>query len=170
MTFEEKQIINEFYFNRITEDEFLKFYPVNFCEDKRYIFQSTQAVHKNKNTDELDLVLTLINLGICDINTDEFIELLCLLLKEKWHKQHENISSILQFAKSPKSIDTLYDTAITKFDYLDYDDSIPLAIKCIHALGEIKTPYAKEKLEMLAASGLPVIQDKAKKQLSYYQN
>ena len=153
MTFKEKQIINKFYFNRITVEEFLKLYPVNFSDDKRYIFLSTQYIYKNKNADELDLVLSLINLDVCDINTDEFIELLCLLLKEKWHKQHENIASILQFAKSPKSIDTLYDTAITKFDYLDYDDSIPLAIKCIHALGEIKYSIRKRKIRNACSFG-----------------
>lgn len=169
MTVKEKEIINEFYFNRISKEEFLKRYSVDFIKDKKHIFLSVKEAYENKKADELELALTLIIFDTSVINAEEFVELLCLLLKETWHHEHENIARALQGIKSPKSIDTLYQTALTKFDYLDYDDSIPLAIICIHALGDINTEYAKEKLRLLAESDVPIIKEKAEKQLYYYK-
>jgi len=82
---------------------------------------------------------------------------------------HEDIASLLQGIRSPGSIDELYKTALTRFDYLDYDDSYSLARKCIHALGDINTAESKEKLAMLAGSGIPIIKEAAEKQLYYYK-
>lgn len=98
-----------------------------------------------------------------------FVELLCLLLKERWHYQHENIVTMLQSIKSPNCIDTLYDTALAHFDNVAYMETYALARKCIHALGDINTEYAKEKLRLLAASSIPIIKEKAEKQLHYYK-
>ena len=169
MTEEERSIINQFYFSEISKELFLEFYPVDFKKDKEHIFLSVKSAYEARNSGDLDLALTLIIFDTDIVDADRFVELLCLLLRETWHQQHENITRILQEIKSPKSIDTLYQTALTKFDYLDYDDSIPLAIKCIHALGDINTAYAKEKLQLLASSENSVIKEKAEKQLYYYK-
>lgn len=169
MTNEEKQIVNKFYFNEISKKQFLEQYPVDLKENERHIYLSLKEAFDKQSEDALNLALTLAIFSINIIYTDEFVELLCLLLKAKWHHQHENIVTMLQGIKSPKSIESLYDTALTKFDYLEYDDSIPLAIKCIHALGDINTEYGKEKLRLLMESDVPIIKEKAEKQLYYYK-
>jgi hypothetical protein len=169
MTDKEKKILNEFYFNKITKEEFLKQYPVDITKNKRHIFLSVKEAYNNKDANELDLALTLIIFNTTVVDSDEFVELLCLLLKERWHPQHENIVTILQGIKSPKSIDTLYQTALTRFDSVAYMETYSLARKCIHALGDINTEYAKEKLRLLAESDVPVIKEKAEKQLYYYK-
>jgi hypothetical protein len=169
MTNEEKQLLNKFYLRQISEGDFLERYPVDLKKNEKHIYLSIKEAYDTQNGDDLGLALTLAVFATPICYTDEFVELLCLLLKAKWHYQHENIATMLQSIKSPKSIDTLYDTVLTKFDYLDYDDSIPLAVKCIHALGEINTEYAKEKLRFLAGSDLAIIKEKAKKQLYHYK-
>ena len=164
-----KDIINDFYLGKISKEEFLKQFPIDFAKNKEYILLSIKEAYQNKSSDDLDLALALIVFNTKVIYEDEFIKLLFSLLRETWHRQHENIVTMLQVIKSPESIDVLYDTALTKFEYLDYDDSYSLARKCIHALGEINTEYAKEKLKLLAASDIPIIKEKAEKQLYYYK-
>ena len=167
MKAEEKLLVSKLYFSQITKEQFLEQYPIDLKHNEGHIYSCVKEAFDNKNADDLSLALTLIIFCINIIYTNEFVELLCLLLKEKWHQEHENIVMMLESIKSPKSVDVLYDTAITKFDYLDYDDSIPLATKCIYALGEINTEKAREKLKLLADSDEPIIKEEAKKQLYY---
>ncbi len=169
MTTEQKNIITELYFSKISKEEFLKQYPVDFTKDKKHILLSVKEAYHNKNANELDLALTLIIFDTTIADSDEFVELLCLLLPERCHPQHENIVTMLQNIKSPKSIDALYDTALTVFDSVTYMDTYALARKCIHALGDINTEESKAKLKLLAQSNIPIIRHKAKKQLYYYK-
>lgn len=129
MTNKEREIVDEFYFNKITKEEFLKQYPVDVTKNKGHIFLSVKVAYNNKDANELDLALTLIIFNTTVVNSDEFVELLCLLLKERWHPQHENIVTILQGIKSPKSIDTLYQTALTRFDSVANMETYSLARK-----------------------------------------
>jgi hypothetical protein len=95
--------------------------------------------------------------------------MLSKLLLEEWHYRHEDITTILQDLKSPKSSDALYDRALVKPVYMNYDESYSLARKCIHALGDINTEYSRDKLILLAASDIPIVKEKAEKQLYYYK-
>ncbi|WP_145973675.1 hypothetical protein [Phytobacter massiliensis] len=52
-----------------------------------------------------------------------------------------------------------------KFDYLDFDDSYALAVKCIWALGDIATKESFEKLKLLSKSNNTVIKENACHQL-----
>ena len=169
MTIIEKEILSEFYFGNITKKEFLKQFPVDLANDENYIYNTFLDCYNRKDKYDLELVLALPPLGGKTIYADKFVELLCLLLKEEWHQQHENIVNCLNIIRSPKSIETLYSTAFAKFDYLDYDDTYSLARKCIHALGNINTEESKEKLRLLAKSEIPIIKEKAEKQLYYYK-
>lgn len=169
MTIEEKQLINEYLAGNLTKENLLKKYPINLIEDKAYILSSLEYAYKNKNADDVGYTLSLLIFDADFNKTDKYVEILCKLLYEDWHFSHEDIVSLLQGIKSPKSIDTLYKTALTEFEYLNYDDTYALARKCIHALGEINTEKAKEKLILLAQSNIPIIKEKAEKQLHYYK-
>lgn len=71
------------------------------------------------------------------------------LLLATWHEQHENIAFILEGKKSPDSVNALYNTALIKFDYLNYDDTYELARKCIKALSAINNLYNMRKAIIL---------------------
>ena len=91
---------------------------------------------------------------------------LCRLMQEDWHHHHEDIASALQDIRVPSTVDCLYQAALRKHDYLAYNDSEALAIKCIWALHDIGTPEAVAKLKLLSQSASEAISKNALKRLS----
>ncbi|HEX6180291.1 MAG TPA: hypothetical protein VFZ47_03550 [Chitinophagaceae bacterium] len=77
---------------------------------------------------------------------DDFVPYLVQLLESPWHFDHEDIASLLQHIAAPETVDVLFKIATTKFEYLDYNDSKPLARKCTWALADIGSNKAKEAL------------------------
>ncbi|CDG89183.1 HEAT repeat domain-containing protein [Xenorhabdus bovienii] len=63
------------------------------------------------------------------------------------------------------SVDALYQVSNFELDYLDFDDSYALAVKCIWGLGDIGTPEALEKLKILSISDNEIIKENAINQL-----
>lgn len=167
MNIKEKDLIIDFALKKITKEDFLSTYSVNPAIEKQHVLQLLEKAYQEKNADDVDILLVL---GfLFDVFSKDYIDILCKLIVEDWHYKHEDIALVLQKLKSPESIDALYKTALAKFEYLDYDDSYALARKCIHALGDMNTDYAKEKLKLLAASDIDIIKEKAEKQLYYYK-
>jgi hypothetical protein len=166
---EEKQILLDFIMRKISEEEVLQKYLFDLKNDKNYIFSAIKKAAEGENAEDLEYSFYLLFFNKAIIFQEEFIELICKLLKGKWHYQHENIVTMLQSIKSPLSINVLYETAFEKFDYLNYDDTHSLGRKCVHALGDINTEESKEKLRLIANSNIPILKEKAEKQLYYYK-
>lgn len=91
--------------------------------------------------------------------------LLAELLLQPWHHEHENIAGALQDMRVPATADALAQAALTKHDYLAYDDSHAFARKCTWALADIGTPEARTHLEHLARADDPEIAAYAQKRL-----
>ena len=72
---------------------------------------------------------------------------------------------MLQEINDPSSVDCLFNVAERKFQYLDYDDSLPFARKCIKALASIGNEDAIEKLQKLSQSSIMEIAEYAKREL-----
>jgi hypothetical protein len=165
MTEIEKKLILEFSLQRINIDEFLQNYSKDV--DSNHVLQLLNEAYDKKDFSEVEYALLL---GfIFKTFSDEYVEMLCRLIQEDWHYKHEDIALVLQELRSPKSVDALYAAAFKKLDYLSYDDSFALARKCIHALGDIRTENAKEKLKLLAQSDISIIREKAEKQLLFFK-
>jgi hypothetical protein len=163
MTEQEKKAILNLSLKEITKEDFLRLYPNS--QNEIYILESLNKAYEER--DPQDLEYTLLLCFVFNLFNKTYVDILCKVLPEKWHYKHEDIVLILQKLKSPKSIDALYKTSLERFDYLNYDDSYALARKCIHALGDINTPDAREKLKFLSQSQIPIIKEKAEKQLKY---
>jgi hypothetical protein len=88
------------------------------------------------------------------------------LLAVPWHRKHEDIASALQCIRDPRSINILYQTALTKLPYLDYNDSHALARKCTWALADIGTTEARARLEALASQTDETVAEYARKRLT----
>jgi hypothetical protein len=165
MTKEQKKLILDLSLGNITFDEFSKKYSEHV--DSEYILKQLQTAFDKQDSSGVEYALLL---GFLFKNfTWDFTELLNKLIQQDWHYKHEDIAYILQQLRSPSSVDALYNAALKKLEYLDYDDSYALARKCIHALGNINTEYSKEKLKLLATSDIPIIKEKAEKQLYFYK-
>ncbi|WP_029758162.1 HEAT repeat domain-containing protein [Fusobacterium nucleatum] len=124
---------------------------------------------ENNGEETADIIEILISVGfsIKDILENTYFQkILCKLSKDKNHYQHENIALVFEELHSPKLIDCVYDLAIAKFDYMEYDEFFNIARKCTYALGYTNTPKAKEKLELLAKNENELIREYAIKQLN----
>lgn len=97
---------------------------------------------------------------------DKIINSLNFLIRSGFHEKHEDIAMLLQEAKSPSSIDALYETACAKYDYLAYDEFYALAVKCIWALGDINELESREKLIILSKCENEIIKNNAIYQLN----
>jgi hypothetical protein len=98
-------------------------------------------------TGDLDVVPTLID-----------------LLRSTRHKRHEDVALWLQTLRDPRAIEALYSTALSPYEYLEFDGHA-LARKCTWALADIGTVEAKERLRMLAGSEDPEIASYAQRRL-----
>ncbi len=88
----------------------------------------------------------------------DYTDILLQLLDEKWHTSEEDIISVLELIKDPKSVDKLYEVAL---DVPDYDDMRAIAKKCIWALSAINTPEAIQILKLLGKVDDPIIKENA---------
>lgn len=163
MTNTERQIIGDLISDLITEEQFLKDFTVNINSNPDYIRQLLYCAYEEENADDVDYLLFVI--FTFNLITDDYVDLLCRLMNEPWHHSHEDIATIFQSFKFPQTAECLYKATLTQFEYLKYDESYALAVKCIWALGDINTSESKKKLELLSESDNEIISQNAIKQL-----
>jgi hypothetical protein len=159
----EKELILKLALNELTTNDFMHQYPVNLGDHKDYVLKVLESSLISKDSDDVTYAL-LLGFSI-DAFSQGYSRILCKLLLEGWHYKHEDIILILQKLKDPASVNCLYQSALMHLDYLDYDETHALARKAIHALADINTDEARQKLALLAESNVPVIREKAEKQL-----
>ena len=96
---------------------------------------------------------------------DEVADLLVGALPMVWHRRHEDMAQALQQIRYIPAVGALAEAAITKHDYLDYDNSYALARRCTWALADIGTDEAKSHLQSPSQFGDPTIAGYARKRL-----
>lgn len=85
--------------------------------------------------------------------TTSIVPLLCQLIVEDWHEEHEDVALILQQTKSPMAVESLKRAAQLRFDYLlQWNNLHEFQRKCTWALADIGTSQAKEALQHLRSS------------------
>ena len=144
----------------MTQDEFKKKYAGKFTTLQ--LITALEAVFKQKSASEAE---SLFAAGF-DFNlfNKETVPILCKYITETWHKQHENIASLLQSFKMPGTEQALADGMYIKCDYW-YDNGDAFIRKCAYALKAIGTPEADEKLKVLSNDGNEIIKKYALHQL-----
>lgn len=150
----------KFYKGLLDRTDYFDNYWEQFPEGQRLKFkkETLSLLKENvKNKDQEGLETTLAVL-FYDGADNDYTDILLQLLDEKWHISEEDIISILELIKDPKSIDKLYEFAI---DFPDYDEMRAIAKKCIWALSAINTPEAIQKLKLLEKVDDPIIKENA---------
>ena len=142
------------------QKEFLK----NDDERIEYIKTELEKAYNEKNGDSVDILISAIYMF--ELYSEKFVDILCKLTKEEWHGKHEDIVFYLQKMELPSTIDCIYNLAISNFEKYRWDDNFALVRKCCFALGDINTPKAKEKLELLLQSEEETIREHAMEQLN----
>ncbi len=161
---DEKNVFNTIMQQRwdgtITQDELKKKYTGKFTTLQ--LISALEEVLKIQNASEAENVFAA---GF-DFNlfNNETVAVLCKYIKETWHKQHENIATLLQSFKMPGTEQALVDGMHIKCDYW-YDDGDAFIRKCAYALKAIDTPEAHQKLKALANDSNEIIKKYALHQL-----
>lgn len=124
-----------------------------------------EAIQK-KDGDTLDNIVYII--FYFDLRSEALLDIYNYLLTEKWHYKHEDLVTLIDTYRSEKSLEFLYKAAVTRFEYLTYDDDTTFALtsKCIHAIGNIGTNNARKYLTELAQCGSKNIAEKAQRRLN----
>ena len=156
-------LIYRLFENKITDKEFINRVCQKESNLDNYIFKLLENSVNNKNAEDLEWVIFLI--FKFKKFSEKFTDVLCEIFEDSWHHKHEDIASMLEEVKLPKTVKMLYKVAISNYPYLEFDDSYDLAVKCIWALGEIRNEEAIEKLKLLSISSNEIIKKNALEQL-----
>jgi hypothetical protein len=148
----------------LSEESFIAQFGVNPRTTPDIVRTELERAFAERSPDDLECALVLAFVfGL----SRKWAPLLCKLIEEDWHHSHEDIADALQDIRGPSTVDRLYRAALRKHDYLAYNDSKSLAVKCIWALHDIGTYEAVEKLKLLSQSALSApIRERALKRLS----
>jgi hypothetical protein len=164
MNNEKRKLIENLMFKSITQEKFLKSFNIEIELMPKYINELLHVAYIEKNADDVELLLYV---GfVFKLFSKDFVGDLCEILEESWHNQHENIARLLQSLESPEAIESLYKAALTRFEYLDYDEAFALAVKCIWAIWAINTPESHKKLELLSRVDNEIIRKCAQERLA----
>lgn len=163
MTKKERELLHNLMTRAIPLEVFMKDFTVDISKNPRYICGLLETTLVEQEANDVEYLLTAI--FHFKLFIEDYVDILCKLADETWHFQHENIASIFQKIKSPKTVECLYKTTLTQFDYLEFDNSFALAVKCIWALGDINTVESRKKLELLTQSENEIISKNAIYQL-----
>ncbi|WP_218010663.1 hypothetical protein, partial [Neobacillus novalis] len=111
MNNQERELIENHMFKSITKEKLLKGFNVEIELMPKYFNELLHVAYNEKNADDLEL---LIHLGfVFESFLKDSVDILCKLLEETWHIQHENIASAFQWLESPGAIESLYKAALT---------------------------------------------------------
>lgn len=142
MTEQEKQLIEDFEFSKISHEDFYLNFPINLRDNKNYIPDEIRKAINDQNKEALESIIFLL-VWIIEYPSD-YLEILHELLLNPSHQSHQRITKILQELKNPESIPYIKKVLESKFDYLEYtcSSSGTIAKWFSHALSSIGTKEA----------------------------
>ncbi len=150
----EKKLILDLASNTISKKEFLSKYPSKEVNNDDYLTNLLKDTLITKSGEDLEYIFYL-PAGTRAFNADD-VPTLSELITADWHRQHEDIATMLQWFKNPTCIDHVVKAMHMSLDYW-YDDGDAFIRKCANVLGAIKTDDAIEKLKSLASSDNEII-------------
>ncbi|MES2774267.1 MAG: hypothetical protein V4722_08790 [Bacteroidota bacterium] len=160
----DKKLILDLSLGKISQKAFFEAYSFDLSGISNHVKNLLSSALLTQVPDDVEYPMLL---GfIFKVYGHDFKDLLVNLLQQDWHYKHEDIVSIMQDLRYSDFVDVLYLTALKTFKYLHYDDVLGLARKCTWALSAIDTPYAINKLELLAQSPNALIKSYAQKRLA----
>jgi glycogen synthase len=155
-----RSIMQQRWDGKITQDEVKKTYTGKFTTQE--LVTALEDVLKEKNAAAAeDIFAAGFDLSLFNADT---APVLCKYITETWHKQHENIASLLHTFKVPGTEQALADGMYIQCDYW-YDGGDAFIRKCAHALTAIGTPAAHDLLKKLAGDANETIKKYALHQL-----
>lgn len=151
--------------NELSKDNFLIEIGINVNTLNSVILDMLKIAFENQDGDLVEDAIYLLCVYEEFVDLNDYVDILNKIICTDWHIDHENIALLLEEAKSPSSVDSLYKNVFAKYNYLTWDKNYALAVKCIYGLGKIATKSAIEKLKCLSKENNEVIKENAINQL-----
>ncbi|NLE03239.1 MAG: hypothetical protein GX638_00350 [Crenarchaeota archaeon] len=163
MNNKQKKLIEELMLSLISKNQFISLFHDNNKIDESFFLSNLKEIYESKNGEDFEYLLFLgFSFNLFD---ESQVVIFNKALLEDWHQKHEDVAMILKKLHCPQSIEYLYEAIFKNYQYLEYDESHAFEVKCIWAIGSIKTNTAKEKLEKISQLEIPEIREAAKQQL-----
>lgn len=148
----ELKLLEQLAFGEITEEQFLKDYPVNLEQDKKHLISLINTATKEKDGENLDLLLEVI--ASLEIYEDfDFQSKYRDLIKENWHRMHEELVDSLD--KTEINEDCFIHVLNQTYDYHAdgvEDFMVPIWSKCLWALYKIGTKKGLKEIQKFSTS------------------
>ena len=161
------KLIDDYWIEKKISKKELNF-NFSFTDEKKVeiIKEGFMQAIQEKNSDKIEYLMASIGIfKLFPVFSYDFVDIFCKLSKKEWHNEHETIATFFQGRRLPQTIDCIYELAISNFEKYQWDDNFALVRKCCFALGDINTPKAKKKLELLLQSEEETIREHAMEQL-----
>jgi hypothetical protein len=142
---------------KVSKEEFLRRFP-SAVEDGKLALHLLEESYRAQDARNLSCALMV---GFIFGFGREHLDILCRLVDEDWHINHEDVVDVLDKLRRPETVDALFRATQWVPEYLKFDDNRALAVKAIWALWKLQTPEANARLEQLAASDEPILQETA---------
>lgn len=140
-------LVLSFALGKTSEEDFLRQFPASPEEKRSLGLRMLREAISERDADAVETGTILayrFHLG------PEYVDVFEQLAREDWHRKHEDAVSALQKMASPTSVAAVLAAARSHHPYLEQiDDSFPLRLKAIHALGTIGTADAARALAAL---------------------
>ena len=135
-------------------------------EERSQVLQDLNSFLLSKNAEGFSHYKCNFTLFKCD---EEVFDVLGQLFVCDWHQRHEDLATLFQVCKTPIVAKYLYQAALSKYAYLDWNSNLPLQRKCIWALADIGTQEARSYLEKLSNLGNSMIASFATRRLDNWE-
>jgi hypothetical protein len=144
-----------------SKEDFLRRFP-SAVEQGKLSLRLLEEAYKARNSVDIECALVV---GFSFGFGPEHTAILCRLVDEDWHEDHENVVSALDELRTPLAIEALFRATQWIPGYLDFDEARALAVKAIWALGNLPGPEAETKLKAIARSDDAILRTNAEEQL-----
>jgi hypothetical protein len=170
LTEEQRQLISQFIDGDILADELIESLGPTPLDIPSLLIALLESAVASGNAEEAEGAFALIYSFKNDkAFRKQAVPLLISLLQMEGHYRHEDIVSVLQRAKDARAVNAIYDTTLSTYEYLNYDDSFALARKCTWALADTGNEEAYQKLQLLAANSNAQIAGYARKRIELWE-
>jgi len=166
MNEQEKRIVFDLFLHRISEDEFLRHFRIRRADGSKFALGVLEEAYRAKDSVSVEAGL---GLGFTFGMSADYFDILVKLSEAEWHIRHEDVVTALSELRDSRTVEALYQAALRRHPYLDYDDCRALAVKAIWGLGNLGEAAADEKLRVLAKSDDAILRYEAEKQLQRKQ-
>ena len=176
---EDLYVINDLAAKKITLDEFYKRFSVDLLSNPYFLKDKWKIAIQEKDEGTMKDVLYIecklyFYKHNCWRPNDYYIEDIHRLIKEYWHRQHEELLDILiSIGDDKRNESVLIDILHTTFPYYEDQEEeetfmVPIWSKCIWELASIGTPTAIKCVKELRNSPYEYIRNTVKRQYELY--